>query len=78
MAYKIDRPLDLLDECKRQKIEVLLKDGQEIVGNLLAFDLYINLVLENAEMVSNIDDTLSKKEILFIKGDNIVSVEPKK
>jgi small nuclear ribonucleoprotein (snRNP)-like protein len=74
---EIDRPLDLLNECKGKKIVVLLKDGQEIAGTLLAFDLYINLALENAEVISNID-TISTKEILFIKGDNIISVEPKK
>lgn len=60
---RIDRPLDLLNNSKGKEICVYLKNEQ-ISGELLAFDIHINLVLK-----------VGKKPV-FIRGDNVIKLEP--
>jgi len=61
----INRPLDFLDGLRGKEVEVTLKEGDMVVGFLVAFDIHINLVLRQKEL---------KKEI-FVRGDTIVFVE---
>ena len=50
----IERPLDLLNQSKGKEILVVLKNDKQLVGKLLAFDIHINIVLDNArEIVDN-------------------------
>jgi small nuclear ribonucleoprotein (snRNP)-like protein len=75
MVTKIERPLDLLNASKGKEIIIHLKNGQQLVGTLLAFDLYINVVLDNAkEMVDN--ETKRNLGITFVRGDTIIFVSP--
>ena len=75
MVTKIERPLDLLNASKGKEIIIDLKNGQQLVGTLLAFDLYINVVLDNAkEMVDN--ETKRNLGITFVRGDTIIFVSP--
>lgn len=39
-------PLELVDKCIGSKIHVIMKSDKEIVGTLLGFDDYVNMVLE--------------------------------
>ena len=43
------RPLDVLDKAKEKRVIVKLKNGAEVTGILKAFDLHLNLWLEEAE-----------------------------
>ena len=43
------RPLDLLDKAKGKRVILKLKNGSEITGVLQAFDLHLNIWLEEAE-----------------------------
>jgi len=75
MVTKIERPLDLLNASKGKEIIVNLKNGKQLVGTLLAFDLYINVVLDNAkEIVDN--ETKRNLGITFVRGDTIIFVSP--
>ncbi len=66
------KPLDALGELLDQQVLVRLKNGMEIRGILKAFDIHINLVLENAEFQ---DADLEKKfKKLFLRGDMILFV----
>ena len=65
---EIDRPLDLLNELKGKMIKVILKSKEEIIGTLVAWDIYINLVLE--------DIGIENAEIIFIKGDGVSAICP--
>jgi len=57
----VERPLDLLNNLKGQNVKVKLKGKDEFEkGILLAFDIHINLVLED-----------ESKKPLFIRGDII-------
>ncbi len=66
------RPLDVLNRAKGKRIYVLLKNGREIVGELQALDIHINLWLENAEVT--MEDKTVKIGSILIRGDSIVYV----
>ena len=40
-------PLELVDKCIGSKLHVIMKSDKEIVGTLLGFDDYVNMVLED-------------------------------
>jgi small nuclear ribonucleoprotein (snRNP)-like protein len=43
------RPLDALNRARNKRVIVDLKNQKQVVGTLIAFDIHINTVLENAE-----------------------------
>ena len=75
MVNGIDRPLDVLNTSKGKEILVQLKSGKEFVGTLLAFDIHINVVLDNAK---ELEDGEQKKSygLTFLRGDTIVFISP--
>jgi len=75
MVNGIERPLDLLNESKGKEIMIELKDGKQIVGTLLAFDIHINIVVDNAkEIVSN--EIKRSLGIVFVRGNTILWISP--
>lgn len=75
MANGIDRPLDLLNQSKGKEILVQLKSGRQMVGTLRAFDIHINVVLDNAKELENGEQTKSYG-LTFLRGDTIVFISP--
>jgi len=75
MVNKIERPLDLLNSAKGREILVQLKNGKQMVGTLLAFDIHINVVLENAKEVENGEQT-KNYGLTFLRGDTIIFITP--
>jgi len=75
MVNGIDRPLDLLNSAKGKEILVQLKEGKQFVGTLLAFDIHINVVLDNAKEVENGEQRRSYG-LTFLRGDTIVFISP--
>ncbi len=67
------RPLDALNNARNKKIIIELKNGKQIVGNLKAFDIHINLVLENVEEHEE-GEIKRKIGTAFIRGDTIVLI----
>jgi len=53
MVNGIERPLDLLNNSKGKEVLVQLKGEKQIVGTLLAFDIHINLVLDNIKEIES-------------------------
>ncbi len=51
MVNGIERPLDLLNNSKGKEVLVHLKGDKQFVGTLLAFDIHINLVLDNIKEI---------------------------
>lgn len=75
MANGIERPLDLLNQSKRKEVLVQLKGNQQFVGTLIAFDMHINVVLDNAKEV--IDGEVKKNiGLTFLRGDTIIYISP--
>lgn len=75
MANGIDRPLDLLNSSKGKEILVQLKSGKQMVGTLKAFDIHINVVLDNAKEIEDGQQTKSYG-ITFLRGDTIIFISP--
>ena len=75
MVNGIDRPLDLLNSAKGKEILVQLKTGKQFVGTLLAFDIHINVVLDNAKEVENGEQTTSYG-LTSLRGDTIIFIPP--
>lgn len=75
MANGIERPLDLLNNSKGQEVLVTLKGEKQFAGTLLAFDVHINLVLDN---VKEMQDGEIKRNIglSFLRGDTIIFISP--
>ena len=75
MVNGIERPLDLLNHSKGKEILVQLNDDKQLVGTLLAFDIHINLVLDNAK---EMHEGAIKKNIglTFLRGDTIIFISP--
>jgi len=67
------RPLDMLNASRHKSVIVELKNGKQFVGKLKAFDIHINVVLEEAE--ERVDGNTSRKlGNLFIRGDTIILI----
>ncbi len=69
------RPLDALNKSRNKRVIVELKNGRQYVGELKAFDIHINVVLENAE--ERIEGEIKRKiGVVFIRGDTIILISP--
>ena len=75
MVQGIERPLDLLNAAKGKEVLVQLKTGKQLVGTLLAFDIHINVVLDNAKELENGQQTKSYG-LAFLRGDTIIFISP--
>ena len=75
MVNGIERPLDVLNNAKGKEVLVQLKNNKQIVGTLLAFDIHINVVVDNAR---EIVDGENKRSVglTFLRGDTIVFISP--
>jgi small nuclear ribonucleoprotein len=69
------RPLDALNRSRDKKVMVELKNSRVYVGTLRAFDIHINIVLDDAE--ERIDGELKRKlGTTFVRGDTIILITP--
>lgn len=69
------RPLDALNNARNKRVIVDLKNNRQYVGNLKAFDIHINVVLENAEEMVD-GERKRKLGVVFIRGDTITVISP--
>ncbi|HJX50009.1 MAG TPA: LSM domain-containing protein [Candidatus Nanoarchaeia archaeon] len=75
MVSGIDRPLDLLNNSKGKEVLVQLKGEKQFVGTLMAFDIHINLVLDNTKEMQN-GEIKKNLGLTFLRGDTIIFVSP--
>jgi len=75
MVNGIERPLDVLNNAKGKEVLVQLKNNRQMVGTLLAFDIHINIVLDNAKEVSD-EETKRNVGLTFLRGDTIIFISP--
>ena len=75
MAQTIERPLDLLNVSKGKEVLVQLKGDKQFVGVLLAFDIHINVVLDNAKEIEN-GEVKKSVGLTFLRGDTIIYISP--
>jgi small nuclear ribonucleoprotein len=75
MVNSIERPLDLLNSSRGKEVLVQLKGDKQFVGTLLAFDIHINLVLDNTKEMQN-NEIKRNIGLTFLRGDTIIFVSP--
>ncbi|NQU98691.1 small nuclear ribonucleoprotein [Candidatus Woesearchaeota archaeon] len=69
------RPLDALNKARNKKVIVELKNSKQFRGTLIAFDIHINTVLDDAE--EYVDGELKRKiGTIFLRGDTITLIAP--
>lgn len=71
----IERPLDALNVAKGKSVVVELKNGSVIRGVLIAFDIHLNVVLDDAEQLEE-NEVSRKFGRLLIRGDTVILIIP--
>ena len=75
MVIGIERPLDVLNSSRGKEVIIQLKNDKQFVGTLRAFDIHINIVLDNTKEMHN--GTMSKNlGLVFLRGDTIIYISP--
>ena len=69
------RPFDLLSESLNKNVLVELKGNMQFRGTLKAFDVHMNIVLEEAESMEN-GNPKTKYGRVVLRGDNILLISP--
>ena len=64
------RPLDALGKSINTNVVVYLKDGNSVKGRLKAYDLHLNVALENAKF----ENDEKEYSLIVIRGDNVLFV----
>ncbi len=75
MVNGIERPLDLLNNSKGKEVLVQLKNDRQLVGTLLAFDIHINIVMDNTKEMLN-GEVKRNIGLTFLRGDTIIFISP--
>ena len=75
MVNGIERPLDLLNNAKGKEVLIQLKGEKQFVGTLLAFDMHINIALDNAKEMQN-GELKKNIGLTFLRGDTIIFISP--
>ena len=71
----MSKPFDLLNESLGKEILVVLKGNVQIRGTLKAFDIHMNLNLENANELVGGEMKTNYGEVL-LRGDSVILVSP--
>ncbi len=72
-----DEVSDILEKSLGEIVLVSLKNRRRLRGRLEGFDEHLNLVLKDAEYLSDAS-TVKKLSSIILRGDNIVTVSPPK
>lgn len=77
-AAQLWLPLELIDKCIGSRIHVIMKNEKEIVGTLVGFDDYVNMVLEDAVEYEVTADGKKKTKLeeILLNGNNITMLVP--
>jgi small nuclear ribonucleoprotein len=65
----------ILEESLGKTVLVRLKGGRSFRGRLQGFDQHMNLVLEEAEDISDTNESVRIGTII-VRGDNVVILSP--
>jgi len=71
-------PLELVDKCIGSRIHIIMKNDKEVVGTLLGFDDYVNMVLEDVVEYESTSEgrRVTKLDQILLNGNNITMLVP--
>lgn len=69
-------PLELVDKCIGSRIHIIMKNDKEMVGTLLGFDDFVNMLLEDVTETENTPEgrRITKLDQILLNGNNITMV----
>ena len=75
MSPLLSDSVDEENNSKGKEVLVNLKGDKQFVGTLLAFDIHINLVLDNIKEMEN-GEVKRNLGLGFLRGDTIIFISP--
>lgn len=71
-------PLELVDKCVGSQVRVIMKSEKEIVGTLVGFDDFLNMVIQNAVEFEINSEGKKKNKLgeILLNGNNITMLVP--
>ena len=71
----VERPLDALNQARGSSVMLELKNGMTLRGKLRAFDIHLNVVLDDADQLK--DGEVSRKlGRVLVRGDTVILITP--
>jgi len=67
-----DEISNLMNKNKNKSISLRLRNNKTLKGDLLDFDVHMNLTLENAEDIS--EEKTQQLGKILLRGDNILAI----
>lgn len=67
--------MQILEESLGRTVLIRLRGGRSLRGRLQGFDQHLNLVLEEAEDLTNAEEA-KKLGLIIVRGDNVVMISP--
>ncbi len=68
------KPMDLLNQAREKRVLIRLRGNRRMRGILKSYDVHLNLVLEDAEEIS--EEGSVKVGDIVLRGDNIIMISP--
>ena len=68
------QPLQILEKSLNKKISLILKDDRVLVGTLVGYDDYMNMVLEDTEETQG--EQVRRVGTVILRGNNLVTIAP--
>jgi len=65
----------ILEESIGKIVLVRLRGGKSIRGRLKGFDQHLNLVLDETEDTTNVEN-VKRLGLIIVRGDNVVLISP--
>ncbi|CDW56628.1 LSM domain containing protein [Trichuris trichiura] len=71
-------PLELIDKCIGSKLWIIMKGNKELVGTLLGFDDYVNIVLDDVVEYESTSEgkRITKLDQILLNGSHIAMLIP--
>ncbi|MCK4884169.1 MAG: RNA-binding protein [Candidatus Diapherotrites archaeon] len=70
-----ERPFDLLTNSVGKSVLVELKGGLQFRGTMKAYDIHMNIVINDAEELEN-GEVKKKLGTILLRGDNVLYISP--
>ena len=67
--------MKLLEESIGKTVLIRLRGGRSLRGKLQGFDQHMNLVLEEADEISDVNK-VEKLGMIVVRGDNVILISP--
>ncbi|VVB66668.1 Putative snRNP Sm-like protein [Candidatus Gugararchaeum adminiculabundum] len=69
------RPFDVLNGSLDNMVLIGMKGGREIRGKMTSYDVHMNIVLENTEILEN-GEVKRKVGTMLLRGDSVIFISP--